>query len=322
MPDQSLLKEARSLPLTLPDALASAFDRHDIPPVAQLDQMVVELKRWQKTHPDRKAQGYYDRVQRACSWLAKAKRSSDPEAGFIFSWIALNALCGIRAEIVKTDWWKREERSCPSHDEQQYDEPVPREPRELEWFLWRICGLDIGPGTLRRVIEDEGNWAAAKAILGTRYLMSNFWSWKWQTQNDLAILTRRSERIVKDAIGIAGDRRTIYLGLCEIIVWRLRVLRNQLFHGCATDTHSKRRADGPSELEAGWRLLGELVWAFLRLMATETARALYWPPIPYPRAGSEQHHRFDQAWLPVTSAGTMPNFRLQRQAPRVARHRR
>jgi hypothetical protein len=249
MPDTSLhQRESRALPLALPEVLAPAFDRHGVPTVAQLDQIVVELKKWQKIHADRKAQGYYDRLQRACSWLAKAKRATDPESGFIFSWIALNALCGMRPEMVKTDWWKSEERSCPSPDAQQYDEQVPR---ELEWYLWRICGLDIGRSVLRSVIEDEDNWDDAKTILGTRYLMSNFWSWKWQTENDIDTWRRSSERTVKDAIGPAGDRRRMYLGLREIIVWRLRVLRNQLLHGCATDTHSKRRAAGQASSRPG-----------------------------------------------------------------------
>ncbi len=319
MPDQSLQKASRPLALVLPGALGPMFDRDEMPHVAQLDQIVVELKKWQKIHADSRAQGYYDRVQRACSWLAKAKKASDPEAGFIFSWIALNALCGVRPETIKTDWWKREERSCPPLNEQQGDEQGPR---QLEWFLWRICSLDIGSGILRRVIEDEGNWKNAKTILETCYLMSTFWSWKWQREKELTDLTTRSKSIVENAIGVGRDRKAVYFGLCEIIVWRLRVLRNQLLHGCATDTHSKRRDAGASELEAGWRLLRELVWAFLRLMAAEAARTLYWPPIPYPRASSAQHQRFDQAWFPATSPDTPPSVRLQRPAPHAPRHHR
>lgn len=320
MSDRSLRQQdAGVAPLGLPDVLSVEFDRHAVPTAKKLGEIVLELKRWQKLHADHRSQGYYDRLQRASSWLGKSKTASDPEAGFIFSWIALNALCGLRYEIVQTDWWKTEEQSIPLLHEQEYDEPGPR---ELEWFLWRICGFDIGRGILRREIEDESHWDDVKTVLGTRYLMSTFWSWKWQTENDLATWQRSSETKVRQAIGPAGDRRTIYLGLREIIVWRLRVLRNQLFHGCATDTHSKRRAAGPSELEAGWRLLAELVWSFLRLMATEAGRTMYWPPIPYPRAGSAQHQRFDHAWLPATSGNKMPNFSFQRSAPRVARRRR
>ena len=290
-----------------PEVLARILGWHELPPAAQLENVVLELKKWQRDHADLATQGYHDRLQRACSRLAKAKKTSDPEAGFVFSWIALNALYGVRPEVFKTDWWKNEDRLRPSLDEQQDDDQVPR---ELDWFLWRICGLDVDR-VLRSVIEE--NWDDADAIVGTRYLMSSFWSWKWQTENELERWAASSERTVKAAIGPAIDREKMYRGLREIIVWRLRVLRNQLFHGCATDTHSKRRAAGESELEAGSRLLGELVWAFLKLMATEAGGRSYWPPIPFPRANSRQHQRFDQMWLPRT-----PNLTLPRSGVPVA----
>ena len=273
-----------------PEGLARILGWHELPSAAQLESVVLELKKWQRDHA---TQGYYDRLRRACSWLAKAKKVSDPEAGFVFSWIALNALCAVRPEVFKTDWWKREDRSRPSLDEQQNDDQVPR---ELYWFLWRICGLDVDGRVLRSVIEE--NWDDADTIVRTRYLMSSFWLWKWQTEKDIERWATSSERTIKSAIGPATDHEKMYRGLRVVIVWRLRILRNQLFHGCATDTHSKRRAAGKSELDAGWRLLSELVWAFLRLMATEAGVRSYWPPIPYPRARSAQHQRFDDSWLP------------------------
>lgn len=164
-------------------------------------------------------------------------------------------------------------------------------------FTCAKVGLDREGRVLRSVIEDH--WPDARTILRTRYLMSNYWAWKWQSEEDLGKWSNAAERTVKEAIGPVSSRETAYRALREIIVWRLRTLRNQLFHGCATDTHSKRRDSGESELEAGARLLGEIVWAFLRLMATESGRAKYWPPIPYPRARSQQHQRFDISWLPT-----------------------
>lgn len=275
--------------------LPKVFARYEMPSPAELDEAVVELKMLQKRHSDAKWQGYYDRLQRGCSWLAKAKRSaSGPEAGFIFSWIALNALCGVRPEVLKTEWWRSEAKSRPSLHEQQYDDETPR---ELEWFLWRVCGLDINGGVLRDVIKDC--WSDVKTILRTRYLMSNFWAWKWRTEDEIERWKGLSERKVKDATGQVFDREKMYRALCELIVWRMRTLRNQPFHGCTTDIHSKRREAGESELEASFRLLGQLVWAFLALMATESGYTRYWPPIPYPRAGSAQHQPFNFSWLPA-----------------------
>ena len=137
--------------------------------------------------------------------------------------------------------------------------------------------------------------------------MSAFWSWKWQGETVLERWEKSGARTLREAIDHTGDRERMYRGLREIVVWRLRVLRNQIFHGCATDTHSKRSAAGESELEAGSRLLGELVWSFLKLMVTGAGRRSYWPLIPFPRAGSAQHQRFDASWLPPVGDGTMPS---------------
>lgn len=143
MPDPALQRipgSRRAPQLPAPEVLARTVDSSEIPTADRLAQVVVELKKWQKDHADRNAQGYYDRLQRACSWLAKAKRASDPEGRFVFSWIALNALYGIRPDVLKTGWWKSEEAAAPARNERQYEDQVPR---ELEWFLWRMCELAL-----------------------------------------------------------------------------------------------------------------------------------------------------------------------------------
>lgn len=274
--------------------LVEVFSRQKKPNLAQLEHIVLEIKRLQQQNTDARIQGYYDRLQRASSWFAKAKRTvTDPEARFIFLWIALNSLCGVRSEVLDTEWWKSEERSRRSISERQDDE---RTARELEWFLWRVCGLDVGERILKKVIEDH--LGEVTKLLGVRYLMSSYWKWKWQTEEEIDEWKDSGRRKVKDAISSSSDRVKMYRALREIIVWRLRTLRNQLFHGCATDIHSKRRAAGESELEIGSSLLEELIWAFLVLMAGESGRVRYWPPSPYPRVDSPQHKPFDDSWLP------------------------
>ena len=278
----------------MPELLAEIFARYGQPSSAQLEQVVLEIKKLQKDQADPKSQGYFDRLQRASSWLAKAKRMvADPGAKFIFLWIALNALCGVRPEVLKTGWWRNEERSRPPLNTQQGDDKVPR---ELEWFLWRICGLDVDGRILRNVIE--GHWPDVETVLRSHYVMSYYWNWRWQTKEDIDKWKKSSIRKVKDAISLVSDGEKIYQALCEIVIWRLRTLRNQLFHGCTTDAHSKRQAAGESELEAGSRILEELIWAFLVLMASQSEQARYWPPSPYPRTGSLQHKSFNVSWLP------------------------
>lgn len=279
----------------MPDPFAEVFDRYVAPSPAQLKQAVVEIKKLQKDRADTKSQGYYDRLQRTCSWLAKAKQiNGDPEAKFIFLWIALNALCGVRDDVLKTGWWRSEARLRPPLNDQQGDDKVPR---ELEWFLWRICGLDTAGTILRSVIESR--WSDVETVIKARYIMSYYWNGSWQTEEDVDKRKKSSMRIVNDANSLVSNREKIYRALCEIFIWRLRTLRNQLMHGCTTDAHSKRRASGESELEAGSRLLEELIWGFLVIITGESGRATYWPPCPYPRAGSAQHQQFDASWLPT-----------------------
>lgn len=280
----------------MPNPLLELFPRDEIPSASKLEQVVLTLIVLRKRHPDARTQGYYDRLQRSCSWLAKAKQvAPNPEAEFIFAWIALNALCGIRYEVLnKTDWLKRELRSCPPIGKHSDDKDF----QEMRWFFWRVCGLDNDGRVLRDMLER--NWSDVRSVLRSRYLMPNLWTWMWKTQRELESGAETSEKIVKSAIDRVDDRKKRYQALCEIIIWRLRILRNQLFHGCATDTHSKRRIIGESELETGTRLVTEFVWAFLVLMASEAGRTRYWPPIPYPRAGSAQHQPFDASWLNAT----------------------
>lgn len=276
------------------DLLADIFTRYKKPSPAELERAAVEIKKLQKIHPDIKGQGYYDRLQRASSWLAKAKRTvADPEANFMFSWIALNALCGVRRDVRETDWWKNEKSFIPQLDKRQIGD---MDQGELEWFLWRGSCLDIERGMLRNVIEDH--WRDVETVLMSQYVMSFYWNGSWSTEEDLDKCKNVDMKIVKTAIGLSSDRGKIYQALRAIIILRLRTLRNQLIHGCATDTHSKRRAAGESELEAGSRLLEEFVWAFLVLMAGQQGQTTYWPPSPYPRAGSPQHGPLRISWLP------------------------
>lgn len=275
------------------NSLAEVFSRNETPNSAELEQVVVELKKQHKHYSDAN-QGYYDRLQRGCSWLAKAKRiATNPEAEFVFAWIALNSLCGVRPEVLKTLWWEEEQKLHPAFRHQQTERVLG----EMEWFLWRIAGLDNGGRILRDVVMRRVK--DIKTIIQTRYLMPNFWNWKLRTEKDIKLKTKLSERKVQELIGDISKvgREQLYKVLSEIILWRLRTLRNQLFHGCATDTHSKRRDAGESELETGTRILIDMVWAFITLMATEAGQSSYWPPIPFPRANSPQHQQFDPAWL-------------------------
>ncbi len=274
------------------EGLPELFTQSRMPSAEELSHAVVQVKKVQKHQADPRLQSYYDRLQRAASWLAKARKiSRDPEATFMFSWVALNALSAVRAEVFETQWWKEEGRARPKFVEQQNGQ---NDRLVLEWFLWRASGLDVDCKLLRGVIEDR--WNDVQTIIQTKYLLPAYWKW---SAKDLKHVLERDEKTVKAAIGLEGNQKMIYCALCQIIIWRLRTLRNQIFHGCATDLHSRRRSAGESELEVGARLLIELLWAFLMLMASDVGQVCYWPPVPYPRDGSLQHQPFNASWLPT-----------------------
>lgn len=270
--------------------LVEMFPPHKTPSPADLDRIVKKIQSVQRVEPMK--QGYLDRLQRSSSWLSKAMQmDSDPEARFIFMWIALNALCGVRQEVLKTEWWESEKNLLPHLYRKQ---GVDMDSRELEWFLWRVCGLDLGQGMLKRLLRTYQS--DIRIILQTEYLMPNYWSWE-HGENEVEKWKESGRTAVERVIRSNANREATYRVLCEIIAWRLRTLRNQLFHGSATHTHSKRRAAGKGELEAGSRFLEELIWRFLVLMAGPSGQARDWPPCRYPRAGSAQHGRFKASWL-------------------------
>jgi hypothetical protein len=184
------------------DGLLELFTQRQVPSPEELGRAVVQIKKLQKHQSDAQLQGYYDRLQRAASWLAKAgKTVRDPEATFIFSWIALNALSAVRTEVFKTQWWEEEGKTRPKLVEQRNDQ---NNPRELEWFLWRVSGLDIDGKLLRGVSEDH--WDDIQAILQTRYLLSAYWAFKRQAK-DIERSLEVSEKTARAAIGLVIDRK-------------------------------------------------------------------------------------------------------------------
>lgn len=271
--------------------LLKVFSCHIKPSLDELNQFILDLRQHQA---DATTQGFYDRLQRCSSWLVKARLIvEDCEARFIFLWISLNALCAIRSEVRDTSWWMKEKQQHPFLSKQAHD---AQSAYELEWFLWRVCGLNVGERILKTVLE--GHSDDVRRLIGNRYLMPNYWTWKWRDEEEIDQWKESGLTIVREATGSLNDQKKMYRALREIIIWRLRTLRNQIFHGCATDTHSKRRARGESELEVGSRLLEELIWAFLVLVSSQSGQARYWPPSPYPRTESPQHEPVDRSWLP------------------------
>ena len=200
-------------------------------------------------------QGYFDRLQRAGSWIAKAQGvTGSPEgwddlhAQFIFYWIALNALYGRgKAEQVS-------------------------DIRDLNWFVDLVCGFDTSTGAIPAALKRIGR--PAGRLLGEKFLFEPDWDMGTTPKVERMLQAERSAAL---EVLESGDVAT-YL---KLLLRRLRVARNQILHGSSTDRSEKSRMSvGPavSVLEVLVPTLAEVV----EHHGTDRS----WPSIPYPRAGS------------------------------------
>ena len=179
-------------------------------PIARL------LEKWGQVEQSLPAQHAFGlRMRRATSWLERAgKERDDPDAAFIFCWIAFNAAYG--------------------------DERV-----EQEWVLFddyfrKVLALEGGSTIHRAVWQRFPN--PIKAFVANQYVYWRF----WEFQNEVdgaADWVDRLERDVKPVNGaIARQRTNETTAVLKVLFSRLYVLRNQLLHGGATWRSSVNRA--------------------------------------------------------------------------------
>jgi hypothetical protein len=84
-------------------------------------------------------------------------------------------------------------------------------------------------------------------------------------------------------IALAVGELSFYL---STLLWdRIRVLRNQIFHGCSTNRGSLNK----DATEPAVRVLGGLIPLFVEIMEERVDKENEWPRIPFPRRGSPQH---------------------------------
>lgn len=174
------------------------------------------------------------RLHRALSWLGRAEREeSDPDARFIFLWIAFNAAYA-----------------------REFDEGE-NERRRLGQFLDALLAVDEArllhglvfrqfTGPIRTLIENkyvfEPFWRALR-----EHDSSNRWEQAFQGSRKAAL-----------ASVVNGDTAKVL----SIVFDRLYVLRNQLVHGGATWNGKVNR----TQIRDGARILGSVVPVIAALM--------------------------------------------------------
>ena len=191
------------------------------------------------------------RIYRAIRWLERAeKETDDPDAAFIFYWIAFNAAYA---------------RDMPDADFSERD--------EFGRFIEIINRVDE-----RNVIENFvmlRNHETVVNLVNNQYLFRDFWlhhhdnskavNWRLKLTDSVRHTGYQFER---------GETAKILATLFD----RLYILRNQLVHGGATWNSSVNRA----QVIDGARIMGFLVPTFIHLMIDNSrlfSDPPYYPPV-------------------------------------------
>ncbi len=192
------------------------------------------------------------RMRRSISWGLRgdaALADDDPDAAFVFYWIAFNAVYG-------------EER------EEQTEE---RERERINRYLQRIVALDR-EGTIHDALWKKYS-GPVRILLENQYVFGPFWKHRngapgyddWQ---------RWFEKDQARSLQALRDEET--LTLLTILFDRLYVLRNQLVHGGATWGGSVNR----SQVRDGAAIIAFLAPRFIELMLDAPGED--WGPAYYP----------------------------------------
>ena len=172
------------------------------------------------------------RMRRATSWLARAEQErDDPDAAFIFYWIAFNAA---------------------------YSGNIAGERRAFKVYFGKMLALRDG-----RVIFSEMSSKFAEAIskfIPNQYVFPDFWTGDIFQQADPQVWEPSLDRsISRFNQAVRNDN---VRDILEELFDRLYVLRNQLVHGGATWKGSVNR----SQVQDGAAIMAFLVPHFINLM--------------------------------------------------------
>lgn len=202
----------------------------------------------------RESQSYRDRLQRAKSWLQKAQTLSanqeehvDHNALLVFLWIALSALYSREKSVSESD------------------------PGDFSNFIVHLCKLDH-QRRLRTALSTVK--PAADRLLRDKFLCDLYWI--EGTSSRVLELLDKDARTAQLA-WTKGDQ-ALYL---QLLFRRLRVLRNQIFHGCSTDRRSLNRNSLIPAVAVLRAVIPGLILVFEQCGQNEK-----WPLVAYPRDGS------------------------------------
>lgn len=192
--------------------------------------MKARLKRDAERYPD----STRVRLHRALSWLARAEREDkDPDAAFIFLWIAFNA--AYASEFGQDD----------------------NERKRLGQFVATLVAADADQ-RLHKLAFSQFT-GPIRTLIDNRFVFAPFWT-ALREHDGSGRWEQSFKASHKAALGslLANDTATVL----SIVFDRLYVLRNQLVHGGATWNSKVNRA----QVKDGVHILDALIPVILALM--------------------------------------------------------
>lgn len=192
--------------------------------------MKARLKRDAERYPD----STRVRLHRALSWLARAEREDkDPDAAFIFLWIAFNA--AYASEFGQDD----------------------NERKRLGQFVATLVAADADQ-RLHKLAFSQFT-GPIRTLIDNRFVFAPFWT-ALREHDGSGRWEQSFKASHKAALGslLANDTATVL----SIVFDRLYVLRNQLVHGGATWNSKVNRA----QVKDGVHILAALIPVILALM--------------------------------------------------------
>ncbi len=176
------------------------------------------------------------RTHRALSWLGRAEMDDeDPDAQFLFLWVAFNAA---------------------------YANEIPNradfsEKRLLFGFLNRLIDSD-NEQLLYKMVWDQFS-ESIRLLIDNKYVFQPFWDYQNAriTEEEWRRKFEQSKAVANTALGRMDTKRVI-----AVMFDRLYVLRNQLVHGGSTWNSAVNR----SQISDGAKILGLFVPIIIHLM--------------------------------------------------------
>ena len=191
--------------------------------------------RWQERNP------FNNRMRRATSWLTRAEQErDDPDAAFIFHWIAFNAI------------YAEQQRGVDDGEQDIFED-----------YFTKIAPLDTG-GVVYNAIWMKFN-GPIKALLSNQFIFKPFWTgaYNWKQRFD------ESQSHIEQEL-LNRSTKAILVRMFD----RLYVLRNQLLHGGATWQGLVNR----DQVEDGAAIMAFLVPHFINLMLDNPDKDWGQPP--------------------------------------------